>query len=292
MLDGVTARRSRRRPRAAEFADYTVVVLPPDDVSGKARRCTRRCAGGDQRSDSVRAGSGRAPCDGRDGDRARCRSPARWRATSFDAVIDAVRAGADAAVPGIPVADTLKRVDGTRVVETVPRRVLVAVQTPQAFRAAALRAAHAGGGDATDDAALVEAAGGCVVVVPGDVDNLKMTTTERPRTGGRAARVTEATGACARERFGSASASTSIRSPTGVRSCSAGSSIPDSPGLAGYSDADVVAHAVSDALLGAAGLARSRHAVPGVGRRARGRVVDRLPRADRAAPRTMRAGRS
>ena len=64
----------------------------------------------------------------------------------------------------------------TRVVETVPRESLVAVQTPQAFRAAAIHAAHANGGDATDDAALVEAAGGCVVVVPGDIDNVKMTT--------------------------------------------------------------------------------------------------------------------
>ena len=91
-------------------------------------------------------------------------------------MIDAVGAGADAAVPGVPIADTLKRVDGTQVVETVPRESLVAVQTPQAFRAAALRAAHANGGDATDDAALVEAAGGSVVVVPGDVDNVKMTT--------------------------------------------------------------------------------------------------------------------
>jgi 2-C-methyl-D-erythritol 4-phosphate cytidylyltransferase len=50
------------------------------------------------------------------------------------------------------------------------------VQTPQAFRAAALRSAHAGGGEATDDGALVEAAGGRVVVVPGEPDNVKVTT--------------------------------------------------------------------------------------------------------------------
>ena len=69
-----------------------------------------------------------------------------------------MRDGADAAVPGVAVADTIKRVDGARVVATVDRDDLVAVQTPQAFRASALRAAHAAGGDATDDAALVEAA--------------------------------------------------------------------------------------------------------------------------------------
>ena len=63
----------------------------------------------------------------------------------------------------------------TRVVETVPRDDLVAVQTPQAFRAGALRAAHTDEGDGTDDAALVEAAGGTVVVVPGEATNLKIT---------------------------------------------------------------------------------------------------------------------
>ena len=61
----------------------------------------------------------------------------------FDAVIDAVRDGADGAVPGLAVADTLKRVDDVRVIATVDRVGLVAVQTPQAFRAAILRAAHA-----------------------------------------------------------------------------------------------------------------------------------------------------
>jgi len=93
----------------------------------------------------------------------------------FDAVVDAVRAGADGAVPALPVPDTLKRVEGSDVVETLDRSALVAVQTPQAFRADALRAAHAADGDATDDAALVEANGGTVVVVAGDPRNLKVT---------------------------------------------------------------------------------------------------------------------
>ena len=75
----------------------------------------------------------------------------------------------------MPVTDTVKRVRDDRVVETVPRDDLVAVQTPQAFRRAALRAAHAGDGVDTDDAALVEAAGGTVVVVEGEPRNLKLT---------------------------------------------------------------------------------------------------------------------
>jgi 2-C-methyl-D-erythritol 4-phosphate cytidylyltransferase len=76
----------------------------------------------------------------------------------------------------VAVVDTLKRVDGTKVVSTVARDDLVAVQTPQAFRASALRAAHAGNGNATDDAALVEVLGLEVRVVPGDPRNLKVTT--------------------------------------------------------------------------------------------------------------------
>jgi 2-C-methyl-D-erythritol 4-phosphate cytidylyltransferase len=59
---------------------------------------------------------------------------------------------------------------------TLDRSTLVAVQTPQAFRARALRAAHASGGEATDDAALVEQNGGRVVVVPGHAANRKLTT--------------------------------------------------------------------------------------------------------------------
>ena len=96
----------------------------------------------------------------------------------FAAVIDAVRGGADGAVPALAVADTIKRVAGNRVVETVARDDLVAVQTPQAFRADVLRRAHAGGADGTDDAALVEAAGGTVVTVPGEPANVKVTATE------------------------------------------------------------------------------------------------------------------
>ncbi len=108
----------------------------------------------------------------------------------FLSVITAVAEGADAAVPGIDVVDTLKRVAATnhtervsdvaarvtgRVVSTLDRSGVVAIQTPQAFRASALIAAHALCEDASDDATLVEAKGGEVVVVPGDRWNLKIT---------------------------------------------------------------------------------------------------------------------
>ena len=83
---------------------------------------------------------------------------------------------ADAAVPAVLITDTIKRVQSDRVVETVDRSGLVATQTPQAFRSSVLRAAHENSPEATDDAALVEAAGGSVVVVTGDARNLKVTT--------------------------------------------------------------------------------------------------------------------
>jgi 2-C-methyl-D-erythritol 4-phosphate cytidylyltransferase len=75
------------------------------------------------------------------------------------------------------VSDTIKVVDGSRTVTaTLDRTMLVAVQTPQAFGAAVFRRAHATDTEATDDAALVEALGATVRVVPGDPRNLKITT--------------------------------------------------------------------------------------------------------------------
>ena len=94
----------------------------------------------------------------------------------YQSVIGAVAAGADAVVPGVPVTDTIKIVDGQGVVASTPRREsLVAVQTPQAFRAAVLREAHRGRVEGTDDAALVEAIGCRVRVVAGQPDNRKIT---------------------------------------------------------------------------------------------------------------------
>ena len=100
-----------------------------------------------------------------------------------DEVIERVLAplaeGWDGAVPGLPVSDTVKRVDaGGGIVETVDRDGLWAVQTPQAFAAGTLRRAVTGGGEATDCAGLVEAGGGRVKVVPGDPRLLKVTTAD------------------------------------------------------------------------------------------------------------------
>jgi 2-C-methyl-D-erythritol 4-phosphate cytidylyltransferase len=91
-------------------------------------------------------------------------------------VLSPLSEGWDGVVPALPIADTVKRVDGDRVLETLERDDLVAVQTPQAFLADSLRRAVAGGGNATDCAGLVEAAGGRIRWVDGDPRLLKVTT--------------------------------------------------------------------------------------------------------------------
>ena len=106
-----------------------------------------------------------------------CTTP-RGRSATVDLyrrAIAAVRNGADAAIPAVAVADTIKIVADGVVLSTPDRASLVAVQTPQAFRADVLRTAHESGGDATDDAALVEGLGGVVAVVDGEMTNRKIT---------------------------------------------------------------------------------------------------------------------
>jgi 2-C-methyl-D-erythritol 4-phosphate cytidylyltransferase len=154
---------------AQEVSDGVVVVVPPEDAVREGA-----VAGGATRSESVRAGLAVIPSDAT----IVCVHDAARPLASADLyrrTIAAVSKGADAAVPALAVADTIKVVADGVVVSTPDRASLVAVQTPQAFRATALRAAHARGGDATDDAALVEALGGVVVVVDGEARNRKIT---------------------------------------------------------------------------------------------------------------------
>lgn len=174
LLLGTTRLVDRAVAAAAQVCDEVVLVLPAGHP-WDGPPVTATVSGGATRGASVRAGLAAVPASA---DVIVVHDAARPLATPqlFRAVIGAVRDGADAAVPAVAVTDTVKRVDAGRVIETVPRENLVAVQTPQAFRADTLRAAHAGNGDATDDAALVEAAGGSVVIVVGDARNLKVTT--------------------------------------------------------------------------------------------------------------------
>ena len=163
---------------ATEACVGVVVVLPPEDVAavGGDLHEVVVVPGGETRSASVRSGLDAVPSAV---EVVAVHDAARPLAGAdvWARVLAAVSAGADAAIPVVPVTDTIKQVDGTGSVRTLDRDSLVAVQTPQAFRADVLRRAHAGAGEATDDAALVEALGGRVVLVEGGVDNLKMTTT-------------------------------------------------------------------------------------------------------------------
>ena len=154
---------------ARQASHGVVVVVPPEDAVREGA-----IAGGVTRSDSVRAGLAAVPATAT----IICVHDAARPLASVELyrrAIDAVRNGADAAIPGVAVSDTIKVVADGIVVSTPDRASLVAVQTPQAFRAAVLREAHETGGDATDDAALVEGLGGVVVVVDGEVPNRKIT---------------------------------------------------------------------------------------------------------------------
>jgi 2-C-methyl-D-erythritol 4-phosphate cytidylyltransferase len=161
--------------RAARSVAPRVVLVVPSSYDGDGEGADVVVIGGDTRASSVRAGL--VQC----ADVIVVHDAARPLASValFHAVVEAVRAGADAAVPGLAITDTVKRVtrEGSLVIvhETVPRDELMTVQTPQAFSRDALARAHATSSEATDDAALVEALGGRVVVVPGEIDNCKIT---------------------------------------------------------------------------------------------------------------------
>lgn len=158
---------------ARSACDLVVLVVPARLVDRDEPAADVVVAGGTTRSASVRAGLAAVPDDH---DVVVVHDAARPLAAPalFARVVATVRGGADAAIPGVAVVDTLRRRDGHPL--GVERDDLVAVQTPQAFRAAVLRRVHAdGAAEATDDATLVSKAGGTVVVVPGDRMNLKIT---------------------------------------------------------------------------------------------------------------------
>jgi 2-C-methyl-D-erythritol 4-phosphate cytidylyltransferase len=176
-----------RRLDACPWVDAIVVVAPPgweepaillaeEEGCGKVRACV---AGGQERSDSVRAGLGEVADDALV---ILVHDAARPLLTDdiVERVIAPLSEGWDGAVPGLPVGDTLKRVgaDGG-VEETVSREGLWAVQTPQAFAADPFRRAFSPSNtvlQATDCAGHVEAAGGRIKVVEGDPRLLKVTT--------------------------------------------------------------------------------------------------------------------
>jgi 2-C-methyl-D-erythritol 4-phosphate cytidylyltransferase len=177
---------SLERLEASGWVESIVVVAPagweePVILLAEELGCGKvvaSVAGGETRAESVRIGVAEVDDDASVilvHDAARPLLPDEL----VERLLVALNEGWDGAVPGLPVADTVKRVqDGGAVVETLPRSELVSVQTPQAFVASVLRKAVEGGSEATDCASLVEAQGGRVKVVPGDLRLLKVTTPE------------------------------------------------------------------------------------------------------------------
>jgi len=174
---------SLERLESSDWIERIVIAAPPEWEEPSilvaeeiaATKVSSVVAGGETRSESVRLALEDVP-----GDAAVVLVHDAARPLLPEAVIERVLAplseGWDGAVPGLPVADTVKRVDGDQVVETLPRSALVATQTPQAFVAPVLREALAGDvSRASDCASLVEARGGRVKIVEGDRRLLKVT---------------------------------------------------------------------------------------------------------------------
>jgi 2-C-methyl-D-erythritol 4-phosphate cytidylyltransferase/2-C-methyl-D-erythritol 2,4-cyclodiphosphate synthase len=246
-------RRSVRACDGHPAVDELVVVLPEDLVAagttlvGETRLPCRIVAGGARRQDSVRAGLAAVSTSA---DVVLVHDAARPFVTPevIDRVVAAV-VETGAAIPAMPVADTVKRGqvlgDLRSVRKTVPRDELWLAQTPQGFRRDVLARAVADAeraGEATDEARLVELAGGTVAIVHGDRRNVKMTTADD---------VMEA-----RARLGVVRVGTGYdlhRLVDGRPLVLAGVDVPSPTGPLGHSDGDVVCHALTDAVLGAAG---------------------------------------
>ena len=237
---------------AARHSDGVVVVVPPGEPVPDALRADVVVEGGATRSESVRRGLAAVP-----GDTTIVLVHDAARPVASDAlfrrVVDAVLGGAAVAVPAIEVADTIRHRDGG----VVDRAELLAVQTPQGFDAAALRAAHANGGEATYDASLVEARGGTVVTVAGERTNIKIT---EPADLVVAAQTLGTSGSPAapppsalRLRVGNGFDIHRFSDDPDRVLVLGGVTFEGARGLHGHSDADVVAHACSEALLGAVG---------------------------------------
>jgi 2-C-methyl-D-erythritol 4-phosphate cytidylyltransferase/2-C-methyl-D-erythritol 2,4-cyclodiphosphate synthase len=223
-----------------------LAAAPPEYLRSRAKPIAV-VQGGERRQDSVRAAFDRVPGDA---DIVVIHDAAR-PLVSHDVIRRTVEAAATtgAAIAALRARDTVKRGDATgRIVGTLPREEIYLAQTPQAFRVDVLRDALAIPGDATDEAALAERAGHHVQLVDGDWRNLKITTADDLDT---AERLLGGPGGASLMRVGNGY--DLHRLVPGRPLVLGGVTIPFEKGLLGHSDADVVCHAVTDAILGAAG---------------------------------------
>jgi len=174
---------SLERLEESGWIDAIVIAAPPDWEEPSilvaeeiaATKVSSAVTGGESRSESVRLALEEVPAEAAVvlvHDAARPLLPEEV----IERVLAPLSEGWDGVVPVVPLADTVKRIEGDRVVETLSRDDLVAVQTPQAFLADALRRAMSGDvSAATDCASLVESQGGRIKVVEGDPRLLKVT---------------------------------------------------------------------------------------------------------------------
>ncbi len=241
--------------------DNLIVVLP-DRFSGVTELNWRGietpvqvCSGGERRQDSVAAGVDAVPDDVdvvlvHDAARPFC---------STRLIVKVVESAVEhnAVVPALPAVDTVKAVgkEGATLIvrETFPRELIYLAQTPQGFRTDVIKnAVKLGrtGVDATDEAALVEKTGVLVRLVDGETENFKVTTSDDfLRATARIMASQGREGALMRVGLGY----DLHRTVVGRRLVLGGVDIPHDRGLEGHSDADVVCHALIDAILGAAG---------------------------------------
>jgi 2-C-methyl-D-erythritol 4-phosphate cytidylyltransferase / 2-C-methyl-D-erythritol 2,4-cyclodiphosphate synthase len=258
---------------ASPLVDRLVVVAPADRVDELASAewlpaHARIVPGGKRRQQSVAAGIAELDRTGAADDRIVLVHDGARPAISPALIERVVAATAShgAAIPAVPIVETLKRVVADAVAETVPRDELVAAQTPQGVRLGLLRSAYGrfspdGPDTFTDEASLLEACTIPVHVVRGEPDNLKVTI---PADLDRAASILGVPGVGVG--YGDDSHPFGPGEPLAI----GGVAIAGAPRLAGHSDGDVVLHAVADALLGAAGLTDLGRLFPADARTPRG----------------------
>lgn len=161
---------------ASKCVDFVVCVVTPDADFG-VLAADVIATGGSSRSESVRRGLSAVP---EDYELVVVHDAVRPMASAeiYRAILAKLASGSKAVVPVVGVVDTIKRIEGDKVISTLDRSELVSTQTPQGFWRSVLAQAHASGLDATDDAYLVELLGIPVDVISGEVTNFKITTKE------------------------------------------------------------------------------------------------------------------
>ena len=237
-----------------------VVVFPPQEFDARARELqdlkerfvpgvpVLAAAGGERRQDSVRLGLAALPPDC---GRVLVHDSARpfFSPALVQALLAGLTDGTGGVIPALPVTDTVKQVEGDVVLSTLRRQNLRAVQTPQLFPADMLRQVHeralAENWDVTDDASMIELAGGTVRVVPGEPANIKITNPEDLSVlSSPAPAPVPCTG------FGY-----DVHAYGGNRPMVLGGMpIAGAPMVKAHSDGDVLLHALCDAILGCLGL--------------------------------------